>query len=120
MSRWKAKRGSEELSFEDVGMLREHARQGKVGRSDYVFNPILEKWMYAADVLELREAFTTPSAKPRMGNVEATAIGCAFVVAVVFVGWLVVQLLGSGLALPIFGFVTTALFVVWVAARLRK
>ena len=50
-----------------LGELRRMLEQGKLGEADYVFNPVLEKWLYARDVAELRRS----EAPPRMIPVDA-------------------------------------------------
>jgi uncharacterized membrane protein len=54
MAEWKIRRGDSEWPVESVAMLQDWARAGRIIGSDYIFNPVLGKWMYAADVLELR------------------------------------------------------------------
>lgn len=57
MADWKLRRGEQEWRVKDAGMLKEWVSQGKIESSDYVFNPILNKWMYATEVAEIRELF---------------------------------------------------------------
>jgi hypothetical protein len=57
MSEWKLKRGNEEWPIADAEMLKQWATDGRVNADDYVFNPILEKWMYARDAVELAGVF---------------------------------------------------------------
>lgn len=56
MADWKIRRGDSEWPAESIAILQEWAKSGRLNGSDYIFNPILEKWMYAADVLELRSS----------------------------------------------------------------
>jgi hypothetical protein len=119
MDAWRLRNDSGESPVSGVAALCDLVREGKLKASDYVYNPTLDKWMYAADVLELRGAFAPAAPKRRMGNTEATAIGCAFIVAVAFVGWLFIALLGSGLVIPVFGAIITVLFIAWIVSRLR-
>jgi len=58
MADWKLRRGDSEWPIESIAMLQEWARSGRVSTSDYVFNPILEKWMYAEDLKELEAVLT--------------------------------------------------------------
>jgi hypothetical protein len=53
MAEWKLKRGEQEWPIRDAEMLREWASSGRLNPDDYVFNPVLAKWVYARDVAEL-------------------------------------------------------------------
>lgn len=74
MPDWKLRRGDSEWPIESIAMLQEWATSGRVTGSDYVFNPILEKWMYAEEVIELRAliANTGHSRKPSSAQVATS------------------------------------------------
>lgn len=57
-SAWKIRRGDTEYPVAGVDQLREWAAAGNVGPDDYVWNPILEKWMYARDTAEVGPILT--------------------------------------------------------------
>jgi len=54
---YRLKRGEAEFHVPGLDRLREYARSGRVVASDYVFNPVLERWMYARDMAELQGEF---------------------------------------------------------------
>lgn len=54
---YRLKRGEEEFQVPSLERLREYARAGRVVDSDYVYNPVLERWMYARDMAELQGEF---------------------------------------------------------------
>jgi hypothetical protein len=60
---YKIRRGEEEFTTAGLEELRAFVRSGRVLESDYVFNPMLEKWMYARELAELADAFKAPRAK---------------------------------------------------------
>jgi HEAT repeat. len=73
MAGWKLRRGDSEWPVESIAILQEWARSGRVNRSDYVFNPILEKWMYAEEVIELRALIATTPTSPNQGGLNSKA-----------------------------------------------
>jgi hypothetical protein len=54
---WKVRRGTEKFPVRDETMLREWANTDRIRADDHVFNPVLEKWMYAPDVAQIAGAF---------------------------------------------------------------
>jgi hypothetical protein len=52
--RWIWRRGDEQVASNSLNDLQSWARSGKIQPSDYVWNPILQKWMYARESEELR------------------------------------------------------------------
>jgi hypothetical protein len=75
MAEWKVRRGDSELPVESVARLQEWARSGRLSSSDYIFNPILEKWMYAEDVLEIRPLFTHTATSQNTSSTPPTTAG---------------------------------------------
>lgn len=65
MSEWKLKRGEEEWAVGTAATLKEWAGKGLIAQDDYVFNPILEKWVYARDVAEISPTFSVKVARER-------------------------------------------------------
>jgi|SRR5581483_4697730 len=57
MEQWKLRRNNAEMPIGGTGELQQLVRDGKVLESDYVWNPILEKWLYARDVAEVAQLF---------------------------------------------------------------
>jgi hypothetical protein len=55
---WRLKQGSQETAINSVATLKQWAAEGRIQRDDYVFNPILEKWLYAKDTVEIQELFS--------------------------------------------------------------
>lgn len=45
-----------------IETLQEMAASGKLLAEHYVYNPILEKWLYARDLAELKSSFRAPQA----------------------------------------------------------
>jgi hypothetical protein len=86
MSDWQIKRGEQVFLAPDIATLQQWTQEGRVLPGDYVFNPILQRWMYASELAELRAAWhgnTTSSAKAR-GCAAAIALG---LLALMFVMW---------------------------------
>jgi hypothetical protein len=54
MAEWRVRRGDSEWPVESFAALQDSAMAGRLNESDYIFNPVLAKWMYAHEVLELR------------------------------------------------------------------
>lgn len=77
MSEWRVRRGNEEWPTKGIEELQDWAKSGNVRPEDYVWNPILQKWLYAKDVAEL-EGFLPDLEKVRATD-QATraAIGVA-------------------------------------------
>lgn len=71
MPEWKIKRGDSEFTAENDEALQLWAKEGRLVESDYVFNPTLQKWMYARETAELAGAF---SLKAQRGNKN---VGCS-------------------------------------------
>jgi hypothetical protein len=52
---FKVKRGAQEVEVPDIETLRQYVIEGHIKLSDYVYNPILSKWMYAQELAELED-----------------------------------------------------------------
>lgn len=77
MSEWKVRRGDKEYPIADGATLIAWAKDGRVVPSDYIFNPILERWMYASEVGELADIFraNVDGAKAKRLNSLALLMG---------------------------------------------
>lgn len=53
-SQWLVRIDDKDYPAQSIDELRSWAREGKVLSSHYVFNPTLEKWLYAREVEELK------------------------------------------------------------------
>lgn len=73
---WKVRRGSEEFACGDVAVLKQWASEGRVRREDYVFNPVLNQWLYARDAAELQPCFS-PSESTQQAS-RLNRLGLAF------------------------------------------
>lgn len=51
---WKCRVGENEYTARDVPMLQSWARHGRITPDTYVFHPLLNKWIYARELEELR------------------------------------------------------------------
>lgn len=67
MSGWKMRRGDDEYPVESVDALRAWAAEGRIAADDYVYNPILDKWMYAKEVAEFGGVFHPGRTQAREG-----------------------------------------------------
>jgi len=61
---WKVRKadGQETPVRGGVEALQEMAASGKLLAEHYVYNPVLEKWLYARDLAELKSSFRAPQA----------------------------------------------------------
>jgi hypothetical protein len=62
MTAWKIRRGDEETEIASTDELRAMVRSGHLRKDQYVFNPVLNQWLYARDVAELSDSFRAGSA----------------------------------------------------------
>ena len=63
MAEWQIKSGDSQFTAPDVETLRQWAKDGRVTQTDYVFNPILQQWMYARDLGELQAVISAQKAR---------------------------------------------------------
>ena len=54
---WKVRKGDEVFTCADISTLKRWAEEGRIQQEDYVFNPVLEQWLYARDVAEVQGCF---------------------------------------------------------------
>ena len=57
MAEWKVRRGDAEFTAANDDMVRQWAKEGRVQPTDYLFNPVLQRWMYAREVGEIAGVF---------------------------------------------------------------
>jgi hypothetical protein len=76
MTEWKLRRDEREWPVKDAAELQQWANTGHVSPSDYIYNPTLEKWMYAREIAEL-------SLPP---DRRASSTGCSAAVACILLG----------------------------------
>jgi hypothetical protein len=88
MAEWRIKRGEEEFIAPDTVTLQEWAKSQRVRPDDYVFNPTLQRWMYARDAAELQPIFTSEQSRGAAEhyNQVSLGLGCLGVV-LLFVFW---------------------------------
>jgi uncharacterized Zn finger protein (UPF0148 family) len=53
--KFRVKRGAQEIELPSIEALRHDVQEGIIKLTDYVYNPILEKWMYARELAELED-----------------------------------------------------------------
>lgn len=88
VSEWKLRRGNDEWPVGDVAMLRQWTEAGKVSPSDYVFNPILQKWVYANEVAEINEIFAGRKTKSDLEKLNKSSLGLGCLgVLLLFLFW---------------------------------
>ena len=75
MAEWQIKRGESQFAAPDLETLEAWARTGNVVQTDYVFNPILQQWMYAKDLGELQAVFGKPESAGRERQPESNELG---------------------------------------------
>jgi hypothetical protein len=90
--------------------LHEHARAGRIVPSDYVFNPTLDRWMYAREMAELEQglAVRAGSAAPTKQTNWALAL---FVAAI---------MTGAGFSTSLGGLLLIAAVVVLLVERMGR
>ena len=73
------KRGGLDIPVKDVNQLRKLATEGGINPSDYVFNPVLNQWMYAKDAAELASVFTTAGKNESANTLNKAGMGFGIV-----------------------------------------
>ena len=80
---WKVKRGEREFECPDTTTLKRLASEGSIAVDDYVFNPVLNQWLYARDVAEIQGVFGKAAKTEKAKTAKNAGIGFA-VVGVLF------------------------------------
>jgi hypothetical protein len=76
---WKVKRGQDEYPCPDTPTLKQWASQGLIAVDDYIFNPVLNQWLYARDVAEIQGVFGKQVKAEKAKTAQNAAIGFAIV-----------------------------------------
>ena len=88
MSEWKVRRGEQEWPADDAATLRAWAESGKIVGSDYVFNPILQKWVYASEIAEINDIFANRKEKTDLEKLNKSSLGLGCLgVLLLFLFW---------------------------------
>lgn len=77
MAEWKIRRGDDEFTAPDVETLRGWAAEGRVVGSDYVMNPMLNRWMYASEAVELAGIYSRHAATATANHWNRTSFAVA-------------------------------------------
>jgi hypothetical protein len=94
MAEWKLKRGDEEYVAENFAKVEWWARNGMVRPGDYIYNPVLDRWMYARDMPDVAPLITYRDEQPAATNLavhgkseglflQGMNCGCAILIAFV-------------------------------------
>lgn len=75
MESWKVRLGEEELSVDGVAELQEWARTGRISATDYVYNPVLGRWMYATEAAEIADLVGLPRKQQEAANLNRASLG---------------------------------------------
>ena len=78
MAEWQIKRGESQFAAPDLETLQAWARSGNIVQTDYVFNPVLQQWMYAKDLGELQAVFGSHKIQAEKDNLNRMSwgLGC--------------------------------------------
>jgi hypothetical protein len=71
---WKLKQGSQETAIDGVATLKRWTTEGRIQRDDYVFNPVLGKWLYAKDTVEIQELFSAKDKGKEAGRLNGLGL----------------------------------------------
>jgi hypothetical protein len=72
---WKLKRGSEEIVIDSVATLKQWAAEGRIQREDYLYNPVLEQWLYAKETVEIQNLFSHKDATKEAKRLNSLGLG---------------------------------------------
>ena len=78
MDQWKVRRGNDEFPVDGVETLKQWANLGRIAESDYIYNPILGRWMYARELAEIAGYFQRKEEVAKNENLNRTSwgLGC--------------------------------------------
>jgi hypothetical protein len=80
---WKIKKGPDEFPCPDIPTLKQWAAEGRILKEDYVFNPVLQQWLYARDVAEIQSNFIKVKNQSQAQDLKKVAVALA-ILGVVF------------------------------------
>jgi hypothetical protein len=106
---WKHRRDSQETTIDSVATLKQWATEGRIQRDDYVFNPVLEQWLYAKDTVEIQGLFNTKEKVKEAGRLNT--LGLTFGIAGLIIG-LIPPLMPLGGLLLLIGIVLTIAYYI--------
>ena len=76
---WKLKKAEEEFMCPDVATLKQWGKEGRISIDDYVFNPILNQWLYAKDVAELQGYFSQTKKQGQAKQLKSISIALGLI-----------------------------------------
>lgn len=82
---WIVRRGDQEFPCESIDLLKQWTREGRVIREDYVYNPVLQQWLYARDAAELQPLFGRAQKVDEAKRLNG--LGLAFGIGGILVSW---------------------------------
>lgn len=85
---WMVRRGDEKFPVRGIAQLQEWARAGRILPSDYVFNPVLTRWMYARDAAELAPIFAESGRQERASRGTSKA-GLGLLFGGIVIGYII-------------------------------
>jgi hypothetical protein len=106
---WKIKRGDQEFTCGSADTLRQWAGDGRIQREDYVFNPVMEKWLYAKDTAEIQTCFSKKETAKQASRLNG--LGLAFGITGIVIS-MVPMLMPLGGLLFLIGLVLTVAYYV--------
>ena len=74
-SEWKLRRGADEYPVGTVATLNDWTNAGRIAPTDYIFNPVLERWMYAIEVAEIASYFAVQKSRASNENLNRMSWG---------------------------------------------
>lgn len=84
--KYRLRRGETDFDVPNLETLREWARAGPIAPTDYVYNPTLERWVYARELGELEGELGTSKKAESAKGLNKAALAC-FVAALVTALW---------------------------------
>jgi hypothetical protein len=75
MPNWRIKRGDVEFEAADTAELQAWAQERRVVESDYVYNEMLQRWMYALEIAELSGTFGVIASTAKLETVNRMSWG---------------------------------------------
>lgn len=73
MAQWIVRRGDRQHRAESLEQLQTWAREGRFHRDDYIYNPILERWLFAHETPEVAPLLPASPPPPRPAAPASTA-----------------------------------------------
>src|SRR5437899_1087898 len=86
MADWIFRIDNTDYPVESIDELRDKVRDGELHASHYVYNPTLQKWLYARDIEELKPAFDARSSPRQPSRLNKSLPLWSIVVILLSVG----------------------------------